>query len=145
MSIKCNIMQKIIIHTDGGSRNNPGQAAVGVVINEHKFKKTLGIRTNNEAEYEAVVLALEKIKELFSQNEIEGSEINVYLDSELVCKQIKREYKIKDEKLAKLFLKVYNLMQDIPNINFYHILRDKNKEADRLVNEALDELEKRPK
>lgn len=139
-------MHNIIkIFTDGGSRNNPGQSAVGVVINEHKFKETIGIRTNNEAEYEAVILALEKIKELFSQDEIDKSEINFYLDSELVCKQIKREYKVKDEKLSKLFLKAYNLMIDIPNIKFHHILRDKNKEADRLVNEALDELEKRPK
>lgn len=139
-------MEKIIkIFTDGGSRNNPGQAAVGVVINEHKFKETIGIRTNNEAEYEAVILALKKVKELFSQAEINKSEINCYLDSELVCKQIKREYKIKDLKLSKLFLKVYNLMIDIPNIKFHHILRDKNQEADRLVNEALDELEKRPK
>ncbi|HRZ29395.1 MAG TPA: ribonuclease HI family protein [Candidatus Paceibacterota bacterium] len=139
-------MEKIIrVFTDGGSRNNPGQAAVGVVINEHKFKKTIGIRTNNEAEYEAVILALEKIKELFLLNEDDEAKIDFYLDSELVCKQINREYKIKDEKLAKLFLKAYNLMQKLPKIKFHHILRDKNKEADLLVNEALDELEKRPK
>jgi ribonuclease HI len=135
-------MQKVIkVFTDGGSRNNPGQAAVGVVINDHKFKKAIGIRTNNEAEYEAVILALKKLKELFSQDEIAKSEVNFYLDSELVCKQIKREYKVKDEKLAKLFLKVYNLTLTIPNIKFHHILRVKNQEADKLVNEALDEQE----
>lgn len=133
--------KKIIdVYTDGGSRNNPGQAAIGVVIDEHKFKKAIGIRTNNEAEYEAVIFALIKLKELFN---LKDKEIHLHLDSELVCKQIKREYKVKDLKLSSLFIKVYNLMQDIPNIKFKHVRRELNKEADRLVNEALDELGKK--
>ena len=136
-------MNKISIFTDGGSRNSPGQAAVGVVINEHKFKKRIGIRTNNEAEYEAVIFALEKLKELFNLDELENSEIIFYLDSELVCRQINREYKIKDGKLALLFMKVYNLMVNLPNVKFKHIRRELNKEADKLVNEALDEIEKK--
>lgn len=131
---------KINVFTDGGSRNNPGQAAVGVVIDNHKFKKSIGIRTNNEAEYEAVILALEKLKELFTLDKLNNSEIDFHLDSELVCKQINREYKIKDDKLSKLFLKVYNLKIDLLNIKFKHIRRENNKEADKLVNEALDEL-----
>jgi ribonuclease HI len=134
---------KINVFTDGGSRNNPGQAAVGVVIDNHKFKKSIGIRTNNEAEYEAVILALEKLKELFTLEELNNFEIDFHLDSELVCKQINREYKIKDDKLSKLFLKVYNLKIDLLNIKFKHIRRENNKEADKLVNEALDELEEK--
>jgi len=134
-------MKKINIFTDGGSRNNPGNAAVGVVINEHKFKKYIGIKTNNEAEYEGVILALTKLKELFSKTELENSEIVLHLDSELVCKQINREYKVKDLKLQQLFLKVYNLKLELGNIKFKHIRRELNKLADTLVNEALDEKE----
>jgi len=130
---------KINVFTDGGSRNNPGNAAVGVVINEHKFKKYIGIKTNNEAEYEGVILALQKLKELFAKTELDNSEIIFHLDSELVCKQINREYKVKDVKLQQLFLKVYNLKMDLANIKFKHIRRELNKEADALVNEALDE------
>lgn len=136
-------MNKINVFTDGGSRNNPGHAAVGVVINDLKFKKYIGIRTNNEAEYEGVILALEKLKENWSLEELNNSEIVFNLDSELVCKQINREYKIKDMKLSKLFLKIYNLKMDLENIKFQHVRREYNKEADKLVNEALDEYEKK--
>jgi ribonuclease HI len=135
-------MNKINIYTDGGSRNNPGNAGIGVVINDLKFKKYIGIRTNNEAEYEAVIFALEKLKENFTLEELNDSKIIFHLDSELVCKQINREYKIKDEKLGKLFLKIYNLKFDLSNVEFVHVRREFNKEADRLVNEALDEHEK---
>ncbi len=135
-------MDKIDVYTDGGSRNNPGNAGVGVVINDLKFKKYIGIRTNNEAEYEAVIFALEKLKDNFTLEELNNSKIVFHLDSELVCKQINREYKIKDEKLGKLFLKIYNLKLDLNNIEFVHVRREFNKEADKLVNEALDEYEK---
>jgi len=136
-------MNKIKVFTDGGSRNNPGNAAVGVVINEHKFKKYIGIKTNNEAEYEGVILALQKLKEIFAKNELDNSEIVFHLDSELVCKQINRLYKVKDEKLQLLFLKVYNLKLDLKNIEFKHVRRELNKVADALVNEALDEKERK--
>ncbi|MDD3156159.1 MAG: ribonuclease HI family protein [Candidatus Pacebacteria bacterium] len=135
-------MNIINVYTDGGSRNNPGNAGVGVVINDLKFKKYIGIKTNNEAEYEAVIFALEKLKENFELEELNNSKIIFHLDSELVCKQINREYKIKDEKLGKLFLKIYNLKFDLANIEFVHVRREFNKEADKLVNEALDEYEK---
>jgi len=75
--------------------------------------------------------------------ELNNSEIVFNLDSELVCKQINREYKIKDMKLSKLFLKIYKLKMDLENIKFQHVRREYNKEADRLVNEALDEYEKK--
>ncbi len=134
-------MKKINIFTDGGSRNNPGNAAVGVVINEFKFKQYIGIKTNNEAEYEGVILALQKLKELFTKEELDNSDIVFHLDSELVCKQINRLFKVKDEKMQALFLKVYNLKMDLKNVEFKHIRRELNKVADALVNEALDEKE----
>ena len=137
-------MNTINIYTDGGSRNNPGNAAAGAVINEHKFKKYLGIKTNNEAEYEGVILALQELVKIYSKEELKNSEINFYLDSELVCKQINKQYKVKDEKLAPLFLQVHNLKANLPQIKFIHIRRELNKEADALVNQALDEAEQDP-
>ncbi len=135
-------MNTINIYTDGGSRNNPGHAAAGAVINEHSFKKYLGIKTNNEAEYEGVILALENLTKIYSKEELKKSEINFFLDSELVCKQINKQYKVKDEKLAPLFLKVHNLKANLAQIKFSHIRRELNKKADALVNQALDEIEK---
>lgn len=132
-------MDNINIYSDGGSRNNPGHAAIGVVINDHEFKKYIGIKTNNEAEYEAVLLALIELPKLFSISKLKESNINFFLDSELVCNQLNGTYKVKDLKLQSLFLKIWNIRQTLPKITFKHILRDKNKRADRLVNEALDE------
>lgn len=94
-------MSKLIIHTDGGARGNPGPAGIGVVIKKgvetHGFKKYIGETTNNQAEYRAVILALEKAKELG------GEDLEFYLDSELVVKQLNREYRVKDADLAPLF------------------------------------------
>ena len=100
-------MLKAIIHTDGGARGNPGPAGIGVVINaagtEMKFQKYIGIATNNQAEYQAVIFALEKAKEC------KIDEIDLYLDSELVCQQLMRKYKVKNADLAPLFIKAWNL------------------------------------
>lgn len=130
--------KKIIIHTDGGARNNPGPAGIGVFIQDEnkniigEFGEYIGEATNNQAEYRAVILALEKAKDLGAQ------EIDFYLDSELVVKQLKREYKVKDRDLAGLFLKIHNLSQGFKKTTYAHIRREFNKEADRLVNEAID-------
>ena len=138
-------MKKIIIYTDGGSRGNPGKAAVGVVFCNEKgqtikeYSEYLGDNlTNNEAEYSAVIFALKKFKLLFSKELAKKSEIEVRSDSELIVKQLNAEYKIKDEKIQKLFLEVWNLKFDFGKIKFKLIKREKNKEADRLVNQALD-------
>lgn len=140
-------MKKIIIYTDGGSRGNPGKAAIGVVFcNERnqeikKYGEFLGDNlTNNEAEYLAVVSALKKFKSLFGKVIIENSEVEIRSDSELLVKQINGEYKILDEKIQKLFIEVWNLKIDFEKIKFKHIPREKNKEADKLVNEALDNI-----
>ncbi len=138
-------MKKFIIYTDGGSRGNPGKAGIGVVIcNEKdqpikKFGEYLGDNlTNNEAEYEAVIFALKKFRSVFGKAITETAELNIRADSEFLVKQMNAEYKVTDEKIQKLFMQVWNLQMDFKRVTFRHIPREKNREADRLVNEALD-------
>jgi ribonuclease HI len=138
---------KLIIYTDGGARENPGPAAIGVVITQEgqilkKYDEFIGETTNNEAEYQAVIFALKKVKLLFGKKKAKQMEIEVCLDSELIVRQLNHQYKIKEENLQPLFIKVWNLMLDFCQVSFKHIPREKNKEADRLVNQALDNQEK---
>jgi len=140
-------MEKIIIHTDGGSRGNPGPAGIGVVIKQgdkliKEYGKTIGEATNNIAEYSAVVSALETLVKLFGLK-LKAAEILIKADSELIVRQLKGEYKVKDANLQKEFIKVYNLKQKFGKVDFTHIPREQNKRADELVNEALDKEEKR--
>ncbi len=125
------------LFTDGGSRGNPGPAAIGGVIYENDqeiahFSKYLGTGTNNQAEYTALLTGLELAKKHKINN------LQCFLDSELVVKQLNKEYRVKDADLAKLFVKVWNLAQEFENVSFNHVRREFNKEADRLVNLALD-------
>jgi ribonuclease HI len=137
-------MGKFIVHTDGGSRSNPGPAAIGIVISNEKrqklkeFGEYLGTATNNEAEYTAAITALKKIKSLWGKENAKRSEVNMFADSELLVKQMKGEYKIENAKIQPLFLELWNLMIDFKKVSFTAIPREKNKAADRLVNEALD-------
>ena len=132
---------KLQIYTDGGARGNPGPAGIGAVIwsgNElvGQHKKYIGKATNNQAEYKAVILALEEAKKL------DPVELDFFLDSELVVKQLNREYKVKDKDLAPLFVRVWNLSMGFKKVTFTHVPREKNKEADKLVNEAIDQQTK---
>jgi len=138
-------MKKIIIYTDGGSRGNPGQAAAGVVFcnekgqNIKKYSEYLGNNmTNNEAEYGAVIFALKKFKAVFGKKLAKNSEIEIKSDSELLVKQLNGKYKILDSKIQPLFLEIWNLRFDFQKVKFKSIRREKNTEADKLVNEALD-------
>ncbi|PIS39005.1 MAG: hypothetical protein COT34_00670 [Candidatus Nealsonbacteria bacterium CG08_land_8_20_14_0_20_43_11] len=138
-------MKKIIIYTDGGSRGNPGPAAIGAVFcNElgqviKKYGEVLeGELTNNEAEYQAVIFALEKFKALFGKKLAESTEVEIRSDSELLVNQLEGKYKILEPRIGKLFLKIWNLKLDFKKVNFKAISRNKNQEADHLVNEALD-------
>ena len=137
-------MEKIIIYTDGGSRGNPGLAGMGVVIANEKGKMVkeysgfLGVKTNNEAEYEAVIFGLKKIKALLGKEKIKNTEIEFRLDSQLIARQLNGEYKIEEERLFPLFIKIWNLKMDFGPIKFSEIPREQNKEADRLANEAMD-------
>lgn len=139
--------EKIIIYTDGGSRGNPGSAGIGVVIANGKgeaikeYSDDIGVRTNNEAEYEAVIFGLQKAKQVFGKNKTKEMEIEMRMDSELVARQLRGEYKIMEEKLFPLFIKVWNLRIDFGKITFKEIPREQNREADRLANEAMDKKE----
>lgn len=137
-------MKKIIIYTNGGSRGNPGPAAIGFIFcNEKnqeikKYSQYLGEATNNEAEYQSVILALKKFKALFGKKLAKSTEIEVKSDSELLVKQLQGEYKILDEKIQPLFIDIWNLRIDFKKIKFKLISREKNQEADKLVNETLN-------
>lgn len=125
-------MNKLKIYTDGGSRGNPGPSAIGVIVGNRKYSEFIGVATNNQAEYQAVIFALQKAKQL------KAREIEIFLDSDLVCKQLNKEFKIKDKKIQPLFIKVWNLSLDFDSVSFNCIPREENKEADKLVNQELD-------
>jgi ribonuclease HI len=136
-------MNKLSIYTDGGSRGNPGPAAIGVIILDEdkkivkKYKRFLGKATNNYAEYNAVITALRIIKNIKPS----PTRVSFFLDSELVCKQINREYRIKSMDMKVLNDKVNTLIASIKTkITFHNVPRENEhiEEADALVNEALD-------
>jgi len=138
-------MRKIIVYTDGGSRGNPGPAAIGAVFCNEKgeffknYSEYLGENlTNNQTEYQAVISALKKFKALFGKKLSSRTEIEIRSDSELLIKQLNGAYKILDEKIQPLFLEIWNLRLDFKKVKFKLVSREKNKEADRLVNEVLD-------
>lgn len=128
----------LIIYTDGGARGNPGPAGIGVAIYDHQkqliatISKYLGEATNNQAEYQAVIFALLHAKEL------KATELNFFLDSELVVKQLNGQYKVKNKDLASLFLEIHNLSINFKKITYQHIYREQNTVADKLANEAMD-------
>lgn len=130
------------LHTDGGSRGNPGPGAIGAVITNsttqgdaviYELSKYIGRCTNNEAEYLAVFYGL---KAALDKN---INELEVFVDSELVVKQLSGEYKVKNLRLKKIFDEVKKLQSSFTKLSFTHVKRNKNKRADELVNEALDQ------
>ena len=129
----------LVINTDGGSRSNPGPAGIGLVIkNEageliYEHGSYIGIATNNVAEYSALVKALEEAKNLG------GTDVKIQMDSELIVKQMLGLYKIKEPTLQTLATKVIGLLKHFNSYSFVHVRREFNKEADAMVNKALDE------
>jgi ribonuclease HI len=137
-------MKKITIFTDGGSRGNPGPAAVGAQIVDargtvvREVSEVIGNATNNFAEYYAVMRGLQAAKEVFGKSTRE-MQVELKLDSELVKKQLNGEYQIKEPGLVPYFIEIHNLrVASFPKLTYTHISRELNKEADRLVNKALD-------
>jgi len=131
---------KLFLYTDGGSRNNPGPSASGIVIKNEKgdvvtaYGEYLGIQTNNYAEYMAAISALTKAKELGA------TEVELVVDSKLVCEQLNRNWKVKHSNIQPLFIKAWNAMQEFKKVKIKHILREGNKEADAEVNKILDAI-----
>ena len=138
-------MNKYILYTDGGARGNPGPAAAGVVIYDAKLKEVdkfahyLGVATNNQAEYQALILGLGRIQKLVGDtHKLAETNVEVFMDSELIVKQMNGEYKVKNKDLKPLFAKVEALAAEFASVKFKHIFRDKNTIADKLLNIELD-------
>lgn len=129
---------KIIVYTDGGSRGNPGPAAIGVIFDGKEYGEFIGIKTNNQAEYEAIIFALKKIKQILGKEKAKGTKIEIRMDSELIVKQLNGQYKILEKELQPLFIEVWNLKLDFKDVLFVHVLREKNRAADRVVNKILN-------
>ena len=139
-------MGKIIVNTDGGARGNPGPAACAFVVSEkgkviYKSSKFLGVTTNNQAEYQGVLFALEHLSQ--DQNIFFEKQIIFILDSELVARQLAGEYKTKNPELINLLTKAKLFERKIKAKIFYTVTsREKNKTADFLVNQQLDSQKK---
>ena len=131
---------KLIINADGASRGNPGQAAIGATIKDSEGRllasvsQPIGTTTNNQAEYRAVIAALEKALKLGAV------EADVYLDSELVVKQVNGSYRVRNAALKPLYLKVKGLAASFKGFRISHIPRRQNAEADALANMAFQPL-----
>lgn len=134
---------KLVIYTDGGARGNPGPAAIAVVVGEKKYGEYIGKATNNEAEYRAVVLALTKARQILGKTKAKETEIEVRMDSELIERQLNGKYRVKEEDLKSFYIDAHNLCFDFKKVVFMHVPREKNMEADRLVNETLNREERR--
>lgn len=137
--VKKFVHQYLISYTDGGARGNPGPAGIGVVLQNKdgetigEWSEFLGIATNNQAEYKALLLALKQAVALGAIT------LECRLDSELVVKQLKGEYKVKHPELKPLFEQAKSLISQIKNVSFKHIPRELNKQADQLANRAMDQ------
>jgi ribonuclease HI len=131
-------INKLTIYTDGAARGNPGPAAIGVVFKDEKgnvvatISRCLGATTNNQAEYRAIIAALEKAIGLGAR------QVAVFSDSELMVKQINGQYKIKNTALRPLYTEVVKLTGTLESFKISHIRREQNAEADALANKALD-------
>jgi ribonuclease HI len=129
---------KARLSTDGGARGNPGPAAYGYVLETEDGTvlaaegETIGVATNNVAEYSALIAGLEKALELGV------GEVEVVSDSELMVKQMRGEYRVKNEALRRLFLEASRLARQVGNVSYTAVRREQNKLADQLVNDALD-------
>ena len=128
--------QALDIHTDGACSGNPGAAGIGVVIRRDgqvikEISQYIGEATNNIAEYTALIVALKEAAAL------KAKELNIFADSELMCKQVRGEYKLKNETLKLLFEEVKKLAASFKSINLQHVPREQNKEADKLAVAAI--------
>jgi ribonuclease HI len=129
---------RLTVHVDGGARGNPGPAAIAAVISEpdggvlHEASETIGRATNNVAEYRALLLGIERALDLGA------TELDLVGDSELIVKQVQGKYKVKDAGLKPLHASVREKLAGVGGWSIRHVKRERNAEADRLVNEALD-------
>lgn len=141
-------INKIIIYCDGGSLGNPGPAAIGVVIKDEKEKllkkygKQIGVKTNNQAEYEAIVFGLKKIKQLLGGEKVKNLTIEIRSDSELIISQLSGKFKIKEKDLIPFFIEIWNLKTGLGNVVFKQVPRKQSEEAHNALSEALTQGKK---
>lgn len=133
------VSESVVIHIDGGSRGNPGPAAAGVVIRDaadqsilYQAGLFLGKATNNVAEYSGLLEGLRKAKELGAKT------VEIVSDSELMVRQMNGQYRVKNPGLQELFGQAVKLRQAFAKVTLRHVRREFNKDADALVNQALD-------
>ncbi|HID22899.1 MAG TPA: ribonuclease HI family protein [Planctomycetaceae bacterium] len=130
------VFSPALLYTDGGARGNPGPAAIGVVLHWRGRKYTLARRigraTNNEAEYLALLAGLRLAQRLGVKR------VHCRLDAELVVRQLKRQYKVRDKRLGRLFVQVWNTLSSFQRVTFESIPRRQNREADSLLNRELN-------
>lgn len=135
-------MSELMIYTDGGSRGNPGQSAYAFVVYDDRGKKllseaaTIGMATNNIAEYTAILKAMHWLSQNISQS---IRKVYFHIDSELAVRQLKGEYKVKNKNLIPLVSHIKSIQKSLScTVFFSHVVREKNSLADFLVNKALD-------
>ncbi len=129
--------EALTIFVDGACSGNPGPAAIGVVINQgekrlKEISRSIGLATNNIAEYSALICALQEALIL------KASDLKIFTDSELVFKQVTGQYKVKNQNMKNLCAQVQQLLRGFQKIDLQHVLREKNKEADRLATSAIE-------
>jgi len=128
------------IYTDGASRGNPGHSAIGIIINDDlhqniaQISRYIGVGTNNNAEYTAVLTALQEAQKL------KADSVTLYLDSELIARQLTGEYRVKSKPLQLFFIEINKIRRNFVSFNVVHIERSRNSEADKLANKALDSV-----
>ncbi len=133
---------KLIVHTDGGARGNPGPAAIGVVIKDAtgttllKVSSSIGRATNNQAEYTALVTALQEAKRLGAEH------VDIRTDSQLMAEQIRGSYRVRNANIRPLFEEVRKSLAAFKSYGVVYVPRERNTEADALANEALNRLKK---
>lgn len=132
----------VTVYTDGGSRNNPGHAGIGALAtrsDEQLFalSEYIGIQTNNWAEYQGAIRALEEL----AQRDLTKEHVEIRMDSMLVVQQMMGNWKIKEPTLKPQAAKLRGLMEQFSAVTFTHVPREQNSEADALVNKAIDEAQ----
>lgn len=138
-------MSNIKVFTDGASRGNPGKSGIGIIIYDESdnilktWNEYIGVTTNNQAEYKALLRSLDLAGEIVEEKKLKLDRIDFYADSELMVRQLKGEYKVKDAKLLLLYNEFRAKLSKFGNrYTITHIDREHNKEADKLANQAID-------
>ena len=131
--------ERLVLRTDGASRGNPGPAAAGIVIEQvdgtilAQYGQYLGEMPNNQAEYRALILGMKLVTER------QPEAVDIYMDSELVVRQMTGVYQVRDATLQQLYREAMALVKPLPQVTFTHVRRAQNALADRLANQALNE------